>query len=176
MGNASISNKIRRTPLIDNNYTHIIIYATLPTVKYSKEAYAHIKKESKTTSSGIILKRCRALKAKMSEPGLGRERIAATEGCNHNFVDRLIHSYNYKGIILQYDVVPEVLKLFKFIYTTHKMRLILPLFSPYHLINDRHIGLNDCNDDCTYIFVKVNVYRLSIISRCIQCDSGFNCL
>lgn len=44
MRQASTSNKRRRTPLIDNNFTHIIIYATLLTVKYSKEAYARLKK------------------------------------------------------------------------------------------------------------------------------------
>lgn len=36
--------------------------------------------------------------AKMSEPGLGSERIAAIAGCSRNFGDSLIHSYNNKGI------------------------------------------------------------------------------
>lgn len=98
MGNASKTNKRRRTPLIDNNFTHIIIYATLLTVKYCKEAYARLKKEGETTSSGIIRKRCRALMAKMSEPKLSSGRIAAIVGCSRNFVDNLIHVYNNGGI------------------------------------------------------------------------------
>lgn len=106
---ASISNKRRRTPWIDNKFTHIIIYATLLTVKYSKEAYARLKKENETTSSGIIRKRCRALMAEMSEPTLSGERIAAIAGCSRNFVDSLIHSYNNKGInsVLETAPVPE---------------------------------------------------------------------
>lgn len=61
-------NKRRRTPLIDNNLIHNVIYTTLLTVKYSKEAYARFKKESETASSGIIRKRCRALMAKTCIP------------------------------------------------------------------------------------------------------------
>lgn len=98
MGKASKTNKRRRTPLIDNNFTHKIIYATLLTVKYCKEAYARLKKECATTSSGIIRKRCRALMAKMSEPKLSSGRIAAIAGCSRNFVDNLIHVYNNGGI------------------------------------------------------------------------------
>lgn len=98
MGNVSKTNKRRRTPLIDNNFTHIIIYATLLTVKYCKEAYVRLKKEGETTSSGIIRKRCRALMAKMSEPKLSSGRIAAIVGCSRNFVDNLIHVYNNGGI------------------------------------------------------------------------------
>lgn len=106
MRQASASNKRRRTPLIDNNFTHIIIYATLLTVKYSKEAYARLKKENETTSSGIIRKRCRALMAKMSEPTLSSGRIAAIAGCSRNFVDSLIHSYNNKGIDSVLETAP----------------------------------------------------------------------
>lgn len=43
MGQASISNKRRRTPLIDNKFIPNVIYTTLLTVKYSKEAYARLK-------------------------------------------------------------------------------------------------------------------------------------
>lgn len=103
---ASATNKRRRTPLIDNNFTHIIIYATLLTVEYSKEAYARLKKEYETTSSGIIRKRCRALMAKMCEPGLGSARIAAIAGCSRNFVDSLIHCYNKKGIDSVLEIAP----------------------------------------------------------------------
>ena len=98
MGQASISNKRGRTPLIGNNLILNVIYTTLLTVKYSKEAYSRHKKESEASSSGIIRKRCRALMAKMSEPKQGSERIAAITGCSRNFVDSLIHSYNNKGI------------------------------------------------------------------------------
>lgn len=98
MGQASISNKRRRTLLKDNKFIHNIIYTTMLTVKYSKEAYARLKKEGETAYSGIIRKRCRALMAKMSEPGLGSERITAIAWCSRNFVDRLIHTYNNKGI------------------------------------------------------------------------------
>lgn len=98
MGKASTSNKRRRTPLIDNNPFPNVIYTTLLTVKYNKEAYARLKKENETTSSGIIRKRCRALMAKMSEPKLSSERIAAVTGCSRNFVDKLIHTYNNDGI------------------------------------------------------------------------------
>lgn len=76
----SISNKRRRTPLIDNNLILKVIYTTLLTVKYSKEAFARLKKESEAASSGIIRKCCRALMAKMSEPKLSSERIAAIAG------------------------------------------------------------------------------------------------
>lgn len=55
---------------MDNNFLHNVIYTTLLTVKYSKDAYARLKRENETTSSGIIRKRCRALMAKMTEPGL----------------------------------------------------------------------------------------------------------
>lgn len=106
MGKTSKTNKRRRTPLIDNNFTHIIIYATLLTVKYCKEAYARLKKECETTSSGIIRKRCRALMAKMSEPKLSSGRIAAIAGCSRNFVDNLIHVYNNDGIDSVLEVAP----------------------------------------------------------------------
>lgn len=43
--------------------------------------------------------------AKMSEPGLGSERIAAIAGCIRNFVDRLIHTYNNKGIYSDVEMV-----------------------------------------------------------------------
>lgn len=92
--------------MIDNNLTYIIIYATLLTVKYSEEAYARLKKENETTSSGIIRKRCRALMAKMSETGLSSARIAAIAGCSRNFVDSLIHSYNNGGIDSVLETVP----------------------------------------------------------------------
>lgn len=36
MEQAPMLNKKRRIPLIDNNFTHIIIYTTLLIVKYSK--------------------------------------------------------------------------------------------------------------------------------------------
>lgn len=91
-------NKRRRTPLIDNNLIHNVIYTTLLTVKYSKEAYARLKKESETASSGIIRKRCRALMAKMSEPKLSSGRVATIAGCSRNFVDNLINCYNNGGI------------------------------------------------------------------------------
>lgn len=87
----SAPNKRERTPLIDNNFIHKVIYTTLLTVKYNKEAYARLQKEGETASSGIIRKRCRALMAKMSEPGLGSAMIAAITGCSRNFVDNLIH-------------------------------------------------------------------------------------
>lgn len=106
MRQAPASNKRRRTSLIDNNFTHIIIYATLLTVKYSNEAYARLKKENETTSSGIIRKRCRALMTKMSEPTLSSGRIAAIAGCSRNFVDSLIHSYNNKGIDSVLETAP----------------------------------------------------------------------
>ena len=46
--------------------------------------------------------------AKMSEPTLSSERIAAIAGCSRNFVDSLIHSYNNKGIdsVLETASVP----------------------------------------------------------------------
>lgn len=106
MGMTSATNKRRRTPLIDNNFIHNVIYTTLLTVKYSKEAYARLKKESETTSSGTIRKRCRVLMAKMSEPGLGSARIAAITGCSRNFVDRLIHCYNNQGIDSVLEIAP----------------------------------------------------------------------
>lgn len=92
--------------MIDNKFIHNVISTTLLTVKYSKEAYARLKKEGETASSGIIRKRCRALMAKMSEPGPGSERIAAIAGCSRNFVDRLIHSYNNKGIDSVLEIAP----------------------------------------------------------------------
>lgn len=107
MGNGLTSNKRRRTPLIDNNLTNKIIYTTLLTVKYSKEAYARLKKESKTTSCGIIRKRCHALMAKMSEPKLSSERIAAITGSSRNFVDKLIHVYNNEGIDSVFRIAPK---------------------------------------------------------------------
>ena len=87
--------------MIDNNLILSFIYTILLTVKYSNEAYARIKKEDETTSTGIIRKRCRAIMAKMSAPKLSSERIAAIGGCSCNFGDRLIHSYNNKGIFLK---------------------------------------------------------------------------
>lgn len=95
---ASISNKRRRTPLIDNNFTNIVIYATLLTVKYSKEAYARLKSVCDTSTSGIIRKRCRVMMAKMSEPNLSSGRIAAIVGCGRNLVDRVVHDYNNGGV------------------------------------------------------------------------------
>lgn len=106
MGIVSISNKRRRTPLIDNNHILKVIHTTLLTVKYSKEAYARLKKESEAASSGIIRKRCRALMSKMSEPKLSSERIAAIAGCSRNFVDSMIHSYNNEGIDSVLRVAP----------------------------------------------------------------------
>ena len=109
MGQAtSISNKRRRTPLIDNNFTNKIIYATLLTVKYSEEAYARLKKECDTSTSGIIRKRCRTIMAKMSEPKLSSRRIAAIAGCGRNLVDRLIHDYNNGGVdaVLKKALIP----------------------------------------------------------------------
>ena len=98
MGHTIISNKRRQAPLIDNNLLLNVIYTTLLTVEYNKEAYARLKKEFKTTSSGIIRKRCSVLMAKMSEPKLSSERIAAATGCSRNFVDKTIHTYNNDGI------------------------------------------------------------------------------
>ena len=98
MGHTIISNKRRQAPLIDNNLLLNVIYTTLLTVEYNKEAYARLKKEFKTTSSGIIRKRCSVLMAKMSEPKLSSERIAAATGCSRNFVDKMIHAYNNDGI------------------------------------------------------------------------------
>lgn len=106
MGMTSATNKRRRTPLIDNNFIHNVIYTTLLTVEYSKEAYARLKKENETTSSGTIRKRCRALMAKMSEPKLSSARIAAIAGCSRNFVDSLIHCYNNKGIDSVLEIAP----------------------------------------------------------------------
>lgn len=94
----SIFNKRRRTPLIDNDFTNIIIYATLLTVKYSEEAYARLKRECETSTSGIIRKLCRAIMAKMSEPKLSSKRIAAIAGCGRNLVDSLIHDYDNGGV------------------------------------------------------------------------------
>ena len=73
--------------MIDNNFILNAIYTTLLTVKYNKKAYARLKKENETTSSGIICKRYRVLMAKMSEPKLSSGRIAAITGCSRNFVD-----------------------------------------------------------------------------------------
>ena len=67
MGHTAISNKRRRTPLIDNKHHLNVIDTTLLTVEYNKEAYARLKKEIKTTSFGIIRKCCSVLMAKMSE-------------------------------------------------------------------------------------------------------------
>ena len=50
MGITSATNKRRRTPLIDNVLIRKFIYTTLLTVKYNKEAYARLKKETETTS------------------------------------------------------------------------------------------------------------------------------
>lgn len=79
MGMTSAPNKREQTPLIDNNFIHNVIYTTLLAVKYSKEAYVHLKKGSEMSSSGIIRIRCHALMAKMSEPGLGERK----DSCNH---------------------------------------------------------------------------------------------
>lgn len=106
MGRTPATNKRRRTPLIDNNLILNVIYTTLLTVEYSKEAYARLKKENETTTSGTIRKRCRTLMAKMSEPGLGSARIAAIAGCSRNFVDSLIHCYNNKGIDSVLEIAP----------------------------------------------------------------------
>lgn len=92
--------------MIDNNFTNTIIYTTLLTVKYTEEAYARLKKENETTSSGIIRKRCRALMAKMSEPILSSERIAAIAGSSRNLVDSLIRCYNNKGIDSVLETAP----------------------------------------------------------------------
>ena len=92
--------------MIDNNLIHNVIHTTLLTVKYSKEAYARLKKESETSTSGTIRKRCRVLMAKMCEPNLGSERIAALTGCSRNFVDSLIHCYNNKGIDSVLEIAP----------------------------------------------------------------------
>lgn len=98
MGITSATNKRRLTPLVDNNLIHNVIYTTLFTVKYNKGAYARLKNESETASSGIIRKRCRVLMAKMSEPKLSGGRVATIAGCSRNFVDNLIHCYNNGGI------------------------------------------------------------------------------
>ena len=50
MGITSATNKRQRTPLIDNVLIRNFIYTTLLTVKYNKEAYARLKKETETTS------------------------------------------------------------------------------------------------------------------------------
>lgn len=50
MGITSATNKRRRTPLIDNVLIRNFIYTTLLPVKYNKEAYARLKKETETTS------------------------------------------------------------------------------------------------------------------------------
>lgn len=92
--------------MTDNNLILNVIYTTLLTVKYSQEAYARLKKENETNSSGIIRKRCRALMAKMSEPGLSSQRIAAIAGCSRNFVDSLIHSYNNEGLDSVLETAP----------------------------------------------------------------------
>lgn len=44
--------------------------------------------------------------AKMCEPNLGSERIAALTGCSRNFVDSLIHCYNNKGIDSVLEIAP----------------------------------------------------------------------
>ena len=44
--------------------------------------------------------------AKMTEPGLSSERIAAIAGCSRNFVDSLIHSYNNDGIDSVLEIAP----------------------------------------------------------------------
>lgn len=99
--------------MIDNNFIHNVIYTTLLTVKYSKEAYARLKRENETTSSGIIRKRCRALMAKMTEPGLSSERIAAIAGCSRNFVDSLIHSYIPASVFSEPQYHREALEIHK---------------------------------------------------------------
>jgi len=98
-----MSNKRRRTPLIDNNFILNAICTTLLTVKYNKKAYARLKKENETTSSGIICKRYRVLMAKMSEPKLSSDRIAAITGCSRNFVDNcrsLFFCHGWKSWLL----------------------------------------------------------------------------
>ena len=68
------------------------------TVKYCKEMYTLLKKESGTNGSSVVRKRCRALMAKMSEPALGSQRIAEATGCSRNFVSAVINTYNKEGI------------------------------------------------------------------------------
>ena len=75
-----------------------LIYTTLLTVKYSREAYALLKEKAEKSTSAVIRKRCRALLAKMSEPYLSCTRIGAMTGCCRNFVRELIHDYNKDGI------------------------------------------------------------------------------
>ena len=92
-------NKRRQASFIDYfNLLLNVICNTLLTVKYCKEAYECLKKEAGTNGSSVVRKRCRALMAKMSEPGFGSQRIAEATGCSRNFVSALIHAYNNEGI------------------------------------------------------------------------------
>ena len=92
-------NKRRQTPLIYKNLSNLnLIYTTLLTVQYSKEAYARLKEIAENSTSMVIRKRCRALLAKMSEPSLNCTRIGVITGCCRNFVRELIHEYNNEGI------------------------------------------------------------------------------
>lgn len=92
------SNKRRQAPFMDYKPFPNVIRNTLLTVKYCEETYSLLKKESETNGSSVVRKRCRALMAKMSEPGLGSRRIAEATGCSRNFVSTLIHTYNKEGI------------------------------------------------------------------------------
>ena len=92
-------NKRRQASFIDYfNLLLNVICNTLLTVKYCKEAYERLKKEAVKNDSSVVRKRCRALMAKMSEPGLGSQRIAEATGYSRNFVAALIHTYNNGGI------------------------------------------------------------------------------
>lgn len=93
-------NKRRQTPLkykiLVSNLN--LIYTTLLTVKYSKEDYTTLKESCDKSPYITIRKRCRAIMAKMSEPKLGCERIAAMIGASRNSVREWIHDYNNGGV------------------------------------------------------------------------------
>lgn len=94
----SKSNKRRQAPFMEYKPFPNVIHNTMLTVRYCKETYHLLKKESETNGSSVVRKRCRALMAKMSEPGLGSRRIAEATGCSRNFVSTLINTYNKEGI------------------------------------------------------------------------------
>ncbi len=102
------ANKRRQAPLIYKNLFHLnLIYTTLLTVKYSKEAYSKLKEMAEKSTSIVIRKRCRALLAKMSEPSLSCKRVGVMTGCCRNFVRDLIHKYNKEGLESVLEIKPQ---------------------------------------------------------------------
>lgn len=102
-------NKRRQTPLkYKNKGPNLnLIFATLLTVEYSKDVYAVLKQGAQTHESNLVRKRCHALMMKMSEPGLGCERIAKATGNSRNFVSSVIHKYNKEGMDSVFTIKPK---------------------------------------------------------------------